>query len=117
MGRAPRAGDAQESFDQAYARPATASFWRVVVSDPGPENLFAAAVYDRGAMTLHAVRVAIGDPDFFRLLREWAGRSETVPVTTADLLAHAERVSGEQLDALFEQWLVTPVKPPAPAPL
>jgi aminopeptidase N len=38
-------------------------FWSVLIGDSGPELLFDNAVYFRGAMAVHALRVAIGDRD------------------------------------------------------
>jgi aminopeptidase N len=66
-------------------------------------------------MTLHALRVAVGDDDFFTILRTWAARHEGGNVTTAQFIALAERVSGQQLDDLFEAWLHTPGLPAAAA--
>lgn len=37
--------------------------------DPGPENQFDAAVYDRGALALQALRSEVGDEDFFAVLK------------------------------------------------
>ena len=48
------------------------AFWQLKIADPGAEELFNGAVYDRGAMTLHALRLEIGDEEFFRVLRAWA---------------------------------------------
>jgi aminopeptidase N len=112
---AHRGGDSvAEQFDAAYARPATSRFWQVLPGDPGAEDLFAGAVYDRGAMTLQALRLEIGDEDFFRVLRAWAQRNRYGVVSTDDLVRLAERVSGEQLDGLFRTWLYTPGKPARP---
>ena len=82
-----------------------------MIGDPGPENLFAGAVYDRGALTLHALRTEIGDEDFFRLLRRWTAQQSGGNVNTDEFIALAERVSGEQLDEFFTTWLFTPEKP------
>ena len=107
-----RGGDTlQESFDAAYARPATSSFWQVLPGDPGAEDLFAGAVYDRGAMTLQVLRTTIGDRAFFTLLKRWAARDLHRPATTGQFLALAEQVSGQQLDAFFTTWIDTPGKP------
>ena len=103
-----------EQFDTAYARPATDDFWQLEVRDPGATNLFEAAIYDRGAMTLHALRLEVGDKDFFRILRAWAQRNRYGTVSTADLVRLSERISGEQLDRLFDTWLATPGKPARP---
>ncbi|HVD27843.1 MAG TPA: M1 family metallopeptidase [Mycobacteriales bacterium] len=106
------ADSAQALFDEAYARPATSAFWTHPAGDPGgPENLFGSPSYDRGAMTLHALRVRIGDRAFFRLLRAWAQRYRYGNVTTAQFVALAERISRRQLDRLFDVWLYQPGKP------
>jgi aminopeptidase N len=103
---------AQAIFDEEYARPATSAFWQQPAGDPGgPENLFSSPSYDRGAMTLQALRVRIGDRAFFRLLRAWAQRYRYGNVSTADLVALAERISRQNLDRLFHVWLYQPGKP------
>jgi aminopeptidase N len=107
----------QEIFDFIYTEtPADDEFWTILVGDPGPEpeNLFHPAVYDRGAMTLHALRLTIGDEDFFRLVRRWAQANEGGTVSTDDFIALAERVSGDELDDLFNAWLFTGTKPELP---
>ncbi len=104
----------QQQFDTAYARPASAAFWQLRIGDPGASELFNGAVYDRGAMTLHALRLEIGDRDFFRVLRAWAQRNRYGVVSTADLVRLSERISGEQLDDLFDTWLYTAGKPARP---
>jgi aminopeptidase N len=107
-------GTAQQIFEQRYATPATSSLWKSKVADPGPPNLFIGAVYDRGAMTLHALRLTVGDKTFFRILRSWAQIHRNGNVTTEEFIAHAERVSGRDLGALFTAWLYTPSKPAHP---
>ncbi|MET1133859.1 MAG: M1 family aminopeptidase [Aeromicrobium sp.] len=102
---------AQQIFDFYASIPADDPFWTTVIGDPGPENLFAGAVYDRGAMTLHALRLTIGDDDFFRLLKRWTATQAGGNVRTEEFTALAERVSGEDLDAFFTAWLFTPEKP------
>jgi aminopeptidase N len=107
-------GTAQQNFEQRYATPATSSLWKSKVADPGPPNLFIGAVYERGAMTLHALRLTVGDRKFFRILRSWAQIHRNGNVTTAEFIAHAERISGRDLGALFTAWLYTPSKPAHP---
>jgi aminopeptidase N len=104
----------QQQFDDAYALPAEDELWTVAPGDPGAADLFAGAVYTRGAMTLQVLRTTIGEEAFAEVLRQWAGRDPHSPATTADLQALAERVSGEELDALFQTWLYTTGKPEAP---
>jgi aminopeptidase N len=62
-------------------------------------------------MTLQVLRNQVGDRDFFRILRAWAKRKSGGNGTTAQFIALAERISGQQLDALFDAWLFTPGKP------
>ena len=104
---------AHQAFLNAYnARPATSSFWRTPpAAIPGPEVMFSSPPYDRGGMTLQALREKIGDEDFFALLRTWYAKYKYGNATTADFIALAERVSGQQLDAFFDVWLYQPVKP------
>jgi aminopeptidase N len=107
-------GTAQQNFEQLYATPATSSLWKSKVADPGPPNLFIGAVYERGAMTLHALRLTVGDRKFFRILRSWAQIHRNGNVTTEEFIAHAERISGRDLGPLFTAWLYTPSKPAHP---
>jgi aminopeptidase N len=104
---------AQQNFDADYATPATETdFWNPPSGDPGgPENLFTGSVYDRGAMTLQALRVKIGDRAFLRLLPTWVQRNRYGNADTADFIALAERISGQHLGHFFQVWLYTPGKP------
>jgi aminopeptidase N len=78
-----------------------------------PSELFHTPVYDRGAMTLQALRNEVGDDTFFGILRAWYAENRYGNVTTADFIALAERQSGEQLDALFREWLYEEGRPAA----
>lgn len=82
--------------------------------DPGPDELFQLTVYVRGAMTLQALREAIGDDDFFTVLRTWIDEHRDDVASTQDLIDLAERVSGDQLDELFAEWLYAPTRPRLP---
>ena len=77
------------------------------VHRPATTNLFSASVYLRGAFTLHALRLEIGDDAFFELLRTWVETYGGANATTADFEAMAEEVSGQELDGLFDTWLRT----------
>jgi aminopeptidase N len=82
---------------------------RVALGDPGVDKLFGVSVYRRGALTLHALRLTVGDEAFFRILRRWAERYRYVTVRTDDFIALAEEeapgVARTDLIALFEAWL------------
>ena len=75
------------------------------------ELLFSDAVYVRGAMTLQALRNEVGDDAFWAIIRQWASSKSGGHGTTDEFIALAERVSGQQLDELFETWLFTAGKP------
>ncbi|HEV2779512.1 MAG TPA: M1 family metallopeptidase [Actinophytocola sp.] len=108
LGEGTPAELAQFTYDSI---PADDEFWQVVPADPGPENQFHDSVYDRGGMTLQALRTAVGDDAFFEIVRAWTAENLFGNVTTADLVALSEKISGQQLDELFETWVFTPGKP------
>jgi aminopeptidase N len=85
--------------------------------DPGASNLFSPMmVYDRGALTLHALRLRVGDEAFFTILRTWTARFHNGNATTEDFIALAEEISGEQLNDFFDAWLFSPALPALPSP-
>jgi aminopeptidase N len=99
------------SFDQTYA----AFDWRKAPGDPGADDLFGTAVYQRGAMTLYALRRAIGDPAFAALLKSWPAEHRDGNVTTAEFIRAAQKAAGgRDLSALFQAWLGTTAKPAHP---
>jgi aminopeptidase N len=103
---------AHDSFRAAYdSRPADSSFWQIKVADPQRDTMFASAVYQRGAMTLQMLRERIGDRAFFRLLPAWTRLHRYGNADTGDFVRLAERLSGRQLDDLFDTWLFTTGKP------
>lgn len=77
------------------------------VHRPPTTDLFSSSVYLRGGMTLHALRLEIGDDAFFELLRTWVETYGGANATSADFENMAEEVSGQVLDDLFELWLRT----------
>lgn len=79
--------------------------------DPGPEELFQETVYVRGGLTLQALRQQIGDDAFFTVLRTWIDEHLDGVASTTQLIELAERVSGQQLDELFQRWLYEPGLP------
>ncbi|PRY43449.1 M1 family metallopeptidase [Umezawaea tangerina] len=105
-------GTAQENSDYVYSLyPADDPFWDVLPGDPGAANQFDGAVYDRGALTLHALRSAVGDEAFFTTLQTWVAQHQYSDASIDQFIALAEQVSGQQLDDLFTTWLFTKGKP------
>jgi aminopeptidase N len=105
-------GTAQELFDHTYASiPASDPFWQVLPGDPGADKVFNGAVYDRGALTVHALRNAVGDDAFFQILRTWVSGKQYSNGTIEQFIALAKQISGKPLDELFTKWLFTKGKP------
>ncbi|MEU9760387.1 M1 family metallopeptidase [Streptomyces sp. NPDC047987] len=109
-------GTARELADHTYAlHPANDPFWTVKPGDPGPDDQFHAAVYDRGALALQALRDKLGDETFFALLKGWPAEHAYGNASVGDFVAYAERVSGTPLADFFDTWLYQPSRPEAPA--
>jgi aminopeptidase N len=70
-----------------------------------PAELFGPVSYDGGAVTLHALRLTVGDTAFFAGLRTWVERHAGDAVTTADFRAVMEDVSDDDLGAFFDAWV------------
>jgi aminopeptidase N len=87
-------------------------FWTIEVADPGSANIFADATYYRGAMTLQALRTAVGDDTFFAIIEGWSTENAGGNVSTAQFVAYAEQVSGQDLTDLFDTWIYSTGKPP-----
>ena len=58
--------------------------------DPGVEHMFGPSVYQRGALTLQALRLTVGDSVFFDILRTYASTYAGGQRTTADFISVAE---------------------------
>jgi len=82
---------------------------------PAIDGLFDSAIYVRGAWTLHALRLEVGDELFFKIIRTYYARFQGGNATTADFIAVAEEVSGQTLDDFFQAWLYAETVPPMPA--
>jgi aminopeptidase N len=96
---------ARRHHEQLRAKPQD-----LLLADPGPREMFDDRVYKRGALTLHTLRLRLGDEKFFALLKDWATRYRYGNVVTDDFTALAANYSGESLRPLWDAWLYsTPV--------
>jgi aminopeptidase N len=84
------------------------------IGDPGPELMFDDRLYKRGALTLHALRLTVGDTAFFRMLRSWTAQNRHGSVTTEQFIAHAEASTGVEVRPLLEEWLFEHALPRLP---
>ena len=78
------------------------------------DQLYGTATFWRGALTLDALRFELGDEVFFKVLRTFYDEFAYGVATTEDFTALAERVSGQELDALFNAWLYEDPVPALP---
>jgi len=84
----------------------------ILLADPGPADMFDDRVYKRGALTLHCLRLTIGDEAFFDLLRDWVTTYSGSTVTTDDFLRMAADHSHTDLRPLWDAWLLAEPLPP-----
>ena len=103
----------RELFHTILREPASERLlWEPPPGHPGSaQKLFASSVYIRGAMTLEALRIAIGTPQMLTILRRWVGEHSYGNAGTGQFIALAEEVSGRDLRPLFHRWLFKPGKP------
>lgn len=80
--------------------------------DPSNRDLFSMSVYFRGGLTLHALRLRLGDDVFFDILRAYADQYAYGNASTDDFIALAEELSGQNLDDFFQAWLYEEEMPP-----
>ncbi|MBF6214618.1 M1 family metallopeptidase [Nocardia puris] len=86
----------------------------IVVGDPGATRMFDDRVYKRGALTLHALRLELGDKTFFTLIREWVHRYRHASVTTEEFTDLAGHYTAIPLRPLWDAWLHSETLPQLP---
>lgn len=88
----------------------------LLLSDPGPELMFDDRLYKRGAITLHVLRLHLGDEAFFELLRTWTRTHRHGSVTTEDFTTLAAQFApdADAVQELFAAWLDNPELPALP---
>jgi aminopeptidase N len=86
------------------------------IGDPGPDLMFDDRLYKRGALTLHALRITMGDEAFFEMLRAWTDAHRYGSVTTDLFVDHAQGFTRKPVEALLRRWLFDEALPPLPKP-
>ncbi|RLK54175.1 M1 family metallopeptidase [Actinokineospora cianjurensis] len=106
-------GTAAELAQYVYdSKPADDPFWQVLPGDPGADRQFDAAVYDRGAAAVHALRSQVGDEKFFQILKTWQATKKGGTGRIEEFTALAERIAPNRpVRQLLKVWLYTPGKP------
>ncbi|MBE2183204.1 MAG: M1 family metallopeptidase [Anaerolineae bacterium] len=108
-------GDGWQEFGLTNAQIRAELMSMGLTGSPDPDNLFNAAVYYRGGLTLHALRLVVGDDAFFEILRTYAGQYTYGNATTDDFFAIAEAISGRNLEKFKRDWLYVIQIPSIPA--
>ena len=90
---------------QSYLSEADARYRRpVVCSDyEAPIDIFDRHLYEKGGLTLHALRLEVGDDTFWKGLQQYLSRHGASPVETRDLQRAIEQVDGRSLEQFFDQ--------------
>jgi aminopeptidase N len=83
--------------------------------EPKADDIFNASVYLRGGLTLHALRLEIGDEAFFEVATTFQKRFAYGNATTADFIATVNEVTGQNLTRFLEAWLYDEAMPPLPS--
>lgn len=121
----PAAAHARAHYEVLQQKPQD-----LLLCDPGGPDMFDDRVYKRGALTVHALRVALGDDMFFEVIQAWTKEHRMGLVETRDLENLVVRFVRERrpytaaeddIRVLFDDWvrrLPLPAFPgTAPAPL
>ncbi len=82
--------------------------------EPQSRDLFNEGIYCRGGLTLHALRLEVGDDAFFDILGTYYARFAGGNARTDDFIAVAEEISGEDLGDFFDEWLYEEAMPAIP---
>jgi aminopeptidase N len=90
---------------QAYLSEADSRYRRPVVCQDydAPIDIFDRHLYEKGALTLHALRLELGDTVFWKGVHAYLSRHRGTEVETRDLQRAMESINGTSLDQFFEQ--------------
>jgi len=84
------------------------------VKTPGGNELYNQAItYNKGACVLYQLRYILGDSMFFRVLHEYATDRKFMfsNAVTTDFIEKACKVSGQDLNWFFNEWIYLPDHP------
>ncbi len=100
-----------QQLDRLLAR-SDPDWYQPPPGNPGAsDEIFADSVYDRGAATLAALRIKLGDPTFLPIMRGWVRMHRFGNATVEEFTAYAQRSSPVPLANFFRTWLYSKTKP------
>jgi len=86
----------EEGRDAVVAQPVAA----FSEEDYGP------IVYGKGPLFFHALRQEVGDATYFAIMKEYLRQHKYKIATPESFLGVAESVAGQDLDAIYKQWVL-----------
>ncbi|WP_372440885.1 M1 family metallopeptidase [Mycolicibacterium mengxianglii] len=104
-------GPSADTLARQYHQRLASASQDLLLSDPGPRDMFDDRVYKRGALLLHCLRKTIGDSNFFALLQDWTTRFRHATVVTDDFTGLAASYADESLRPLWSAWLYSTAVP------
>jgi aminopeptidase N len=72
---------------------------------PSPDDMYGQNTYFKSAWVFHMLRQQMGDKNFTRFLQEYYRRYAGGNASTTDVQQIAEEVSGQDLNAFFQEWV------------
>lgn len=87
-------------------------FWSQKLYDMGAGNEFT-GVYSKGPLALHALRGAVGDRAFFKILKTWPSLHHNGHASWPEFERYVQRVTGKDLRGFFQAWFRAGTEPPA----
>ncbi|MFK0239227.1 M1 family aminopeptidase [Microbacterium sp. NPDC090281] len=105
----------QNYFNSWNNKASSSADWNIPPGAQTASNtLYDYQTYTRSAQFWEALKISIGDDAFFALIKEWQTRFAGQSRTSADLKALAEEISGRDITALWNDWILEPGKPAWP---
>ncbi|MFD7295860.1 M1 family metallopeptidase [Streptomyces sp. NPDC059897] len=83
-------------------------------AEPTEPNLFKRMRYDGSALVLYALREQVGAETFGKIERAWVTQYRGRTASTADFIALASKVAGQDLTGFLRPWLYGSKTPPMP---
>ena len=83
--------------------------------NPPGDDLFNGGVYVRGGLTLHALRLEVGDEAFFKIMETYFERYKGGNASTEDFLSVVNEFSDEDMTNFLDSWLYSEKLPSIPA--
>ena len=88
------------------------------IGAPPVDDLYDAPAYTGGAIVYHALRLQVGEDNFFKIIRTYLERYQYGNASAADFIALSEEISGQDLTGFFDTWLngksMPDMVPPSP---